>query len=90
MSHAVLDNERYLERRLAQADATELRAARIVSQNLRRYIAIDEAVSRIRGIEGLNEQRILTRGMLAELLTEITTSLLAANRVRATDEDGPA
>lgn len=83
----VLDNHLYVERRIREADDTEARCRALVSQNMRRYQAIEQAVRRLRAVREMESKGTLdSLGlMLSELLTEIERDLETANQVRSTD-----
>lgn len=83
--------ESYIERRLAQSDDAEKRCRALVSQNMRRFEAIETAVKRIGGVSDIVTQGTISGLSLLELLAEIKSDLEEANRVRSTDpqpEDG--
>jgi hypothetical protein len=82
-----LDNHTYTERRMRDADEAEARIDVVSAQAARRYVAIDQAIRRIRAVEQLNKSCTLTRANLSELLEELARELETANQVRATDAE---
>lgn len=82
---SVLDNQLYVERRLAQADADAARVRVLVAQNMRRFIAIRSAVIRIGDASRLIDGDTVEGRALLELLAEISKELEEANRQRSTD-----
>jgi hypothetical protein len=80
-------NDRYIERRLKDADEAEARVDALAGQATRRYVAINTAVLQIRRVRELHRERWLTRTNVDELLNEIACALERKNQMRAADMD---
>ena len=78
-------NDRYLERRFAQADEDAARVAMLAAQSARRQIAIEEALRRLDALKREHAAVGYSQESMCELLTEIAAHLELANKQRADD-----
>jgi len=83
----IFDDETMVERRARDADRAEARIDALASQAARRFVAIEEAVRRVRAVAELNVSGTLPRRQVNELLEEIVRALEEANRIRAADTE---
>jgi HPt (histidine-containing phosphotransfer) domain-containing protein len=83
---SVLDHEAYVERRMQDADEAGAQIDALSAQAARRFMAIEEAVRRVRALKQSDGEETFPRDILNELLDQIANDLEKANQIRATDQ----